>query len=677
MRISNIWFLFSLCLWIAACASPKPVTKSLATPRQPNLQVVSTESRSERSQVQTEKEAPQVQPQRKPETPLPEEKGPEIEYLAPSKISKPSQKRLEVTLDLENADLLEFLDLLFTKTLQKNYVVDPLARAKVTVHLKGRFSESELIRIINKVLELQNITIVAEKDFYRVTTISKLGKLSGSYNFAIIRPRHLQCINLLSVTKSFVSSQGLVIPDKQTNSLIIIDIPANLRKIIKIITLLDRNILEDLYLEVYHPKVISAEKLADYLKKIFTSAIFKLSGPQNFLDFVPIKELNVLLILSKNHSNIALVKRWLEELDTGETTENQVFVYYVENGDAEEIAKILQDAFSEVKETKRETIVQAKTKKPTSKITRGTISGKVKIIPDKTNNLLIITASREDYQVILNLLKDIDIVPRQVLIEVLIAEISLNKTLEYGVEWWIKTNFNLDSKKYVGNIVSYGKYGGIAGQGFSFTVYRGVDPRALITALEGVSEVHILSNPVILATDNKEARIQIGKEIPTVTQKVANTASSNLNVTQSIQYRDTGIILEVKPHINSSGLVKLDITQEVSEMAGTLLDSPIISKRKMQTSLVVQDGHTVILGGLIKEKRDRGESGIPGLRKIPLVGHLFKWGNRYTERTELLVAITPRVVRNTEEAEIAMREFKARIEDLKRRLSQEFQTKKD
>ncbi len=603
---------------------------------------------------------------------FPEKPSPAVRF-APTKKSLGSSKTYEIALDLENADLLEFLDLLFVKTLHKNYAVDPTVRAKVTVHLQGRFTEDTLLRLLNQILEMQNVTLIKEGDFFRVTSLNKLGRLSESYSFAILRPRHLSATNLLPVVRAFLSHQATVVADK-SGALVLIDTPDNLRKVIKVVSLLDHNLLEDFYLEIYRPKVVEAEKLADYLQKIFRSGVFRLNGPQNYVDFVPMKELNTLLILARDKSVIETVRHWLVQLDTGETTERQVFVYYVENGDAEEIAQVLQEAFSEVKESQRKTVVRAKKTKTTTP-SKTSVSGKVRIIPDKTNNLLVISATPEDYRVILNLLKEIDIIPRQVLIEVLIAEITLNKSLEYGVEWWIKTNFNLEGNKYTGNIVSYNEYAGQPKKGFSFTVYRGLDPRALIAALAEVSEVHILSNPVILATDNKEAKIQIGQEVPTISQSVVNTSAQTPNITQNIQYRDVGIILGVKPHINSSGLVKMEVTQEISSVSSQTVKgvtSPVFTKRKIETSLVVQDGHTVIFGGLIQNQHNTNESGVPGLKDLPLLGGLFRWRGSSRERKELLVAITPRVVRTLEEAEEVMKEYRQRIEELRQRLSEEF-----
>lgn len=591
-----------------------------------------------------------------------------------SKIAKRSLtlrgvEKINLEINLEGADLLDFLQLLFQETLHQNYAVDPSAKAKVTVHIKGRFSKTEILDLIQKVLELHNLTLINKGGIYRIIPVSKLGNISGQISFFIFRPKYLQAENLSKVVKTLASVQAKLIIDKATNSIILVDIPGNINKVIGILNLLDENILANMYLALYRPKVLEAETLTEYLKAIFKSSPLKSQNIDQYVDFIPLKEINAILIVARNSEGIDQIYRWLKEIDSGELVEKEVFIYQVENGDAEEIAQILQDTFYESTSSNRKTIIKAKKGKQN-------ISGEIRIIPDKTNNLLIIKATKQDYLTIRNLLKKIDVTPRQVVIEMLITEITLNKELEYGVEWFLKNQLKLEGKPYEGHLIlgkentSPASIGNITG--FTYALYRKGDLRALISALESVSQINILSSPVILATDNKEAKIQIGQEVPIITQQVTNTSASEPNITSTVQYRDTGIILTVKPHINSSGLVKLDIVQEISSAQKNYLgleNTPLIIKRKIETSLVVKNNQTVILGGLIDNRKEIGETGVPILKNIPGLGNLFRWRKNTRDRTELLVAITPRVVRTYQEAELVMQEFKTKIEDLKRRLA--------
>jgi len=585
-------------------------------------------------------------------------------------------KRISVEIDLEGADLLDLLELIFKNTLNLNYIVESQANAKFTVYIKGEFSPQELFELTEQLLALEGISLVKEGKIIRVVQHKALPHQEAGFSVLFLRPKYLSLVTVQHFLKVFASPEAQIVPLREERAFLVVDFNENLSKIKRLISLVDEDYLAELSLEIYHPKVLSAEVLAEYLRQILKSQLLRDAKIDQLVEVIPIKELDILLILARQERSILRIKRWLEEIDSGEVVEERIFVYPVENGDAEKIAEILRQTFSAQKVSKRETIIKAldKTEKKAKKHTDSFVPTEVKIVPDKENNLLIIRASKEDYETIENILNQLDIMPRQVLIEALIAEVSLNRALEYGVEWFIKTEFHRRGREYPGEIgfSHKGATPAVAGKEdiFSFVVRRYDDLRFLLQALDRVSEVNILSSPVLLATNGKEALIQIGSEVPFVSREVANTSAETPNITRSIQYRDTGIILKVKPYINSSGLVKLDIEQEVSSAESNPLglDSPLFSKRKVRTSLVVQNNQTVVLGGLIRSQQEISEVGVPVLKDIPMMGHLFSWTQKNGKRTELLIAITPRVVRNLAEAQEVMKDFRKRIEQLRRKL---------
>ena len=302
--------------------------------------------------------------------------------------------------------------------------------------------------------------------------------------------------------------------------------------------------------------------------------------------------------------------------------------------------------------------------------------GLVDVIPDEANNAIVFKASKKDYKLVQSILKKLDIVPRQVLINVMIAEISLSGSVEYGIEWFLNKN--------VGKLGSqegdYRVQGALdqsitrplntalgSSTGFFFSVYDPVDfLRGLVYALGSDSDVNILSTPNILALDNREAVIEVGNEVPTATSTTQDLTTGT-KVTSSVQYRKTGILLTVTPHINSSGLVKMELVQEVSEIGEFVkdLNNYIILTRRADTSLVVEDGQTIVIAGLMKSTNNNSNSGIPFLKDIPILGYLFGGTTQSMSKTELIIMITPHVVKNRTEADNITREFAQKVEMLR------------
>jgi len=286
-----------------------------------------------------------------------------------------------------------------------------------------------------------------------------------------------------------------------------------------------------------------------------------------------------------------------------------------------------------------------------------------RIIADTRNNALLVLATGEQYQMIRTTLDRLDQVPLQVVIEATIAEVRLRDQLQYGLRFF----FEDDSGSTTGNVTfSDVASGGISQTfpGFSFLLESG-DARGVLNALNDVSDVNVISSPHLMVLNNQSASIQVGDEVPVATRSSQSTNDPDAPVVNQIEFRDTGTILEVSPHVNESGLVTLDIRQEVSDVTETTtsgLNSPTIQQREIESSVVVQSGQTIALGGLIEDSQDRSETGVPFLKDIPILGNAFKNVSVNDSRTELLVLLTPRVVHDQEEAEQVTRELRRRLE---------------
>lgn len=324
----------------------------------------------------------------------------------------------------------------------------------------------------------------------------------------------------------------------------------------------------------------------------------------------------------------------------------------------------------------------------------------VRIVADEVTNSLVILATRRDYQLIVDVLKRIDVVPRQVVLEVMIAEVVLNKALEFGVSYALaqgkignllpkgtttgsttdNTNTNTQNTSTTPgtdllargfNSLGGGLLGAatrIPSNGGGFAIISPSDNfQIFLHALQSLTDVKMLSAPHIIAADNREAHILVGQSIPILTSSSQSTVVNAGNIVNQVQYRDTGKILTVLPQVNSEGLVNLQIRQEVSAVLSTTFgstNSPSFSTREAETTVVVQDGETVLIGGIIDDAISHNRSGLPFLMDIPVIGRAFRSDSDSVDRTELLVTITPSVIRSKDEARRVTDDYSERIEGL-------------
>jgi len=363
---------------------------------------------------------------------------------------------------------------------------------------------------------------------------------------------------------------------------------------------------------------------------------------------------------------------------------SQVFVYQLRNSKAKDIASLLQQIYMGSKPAAPErTSTRSRTGQVTpaasspaspltstgslqphvSMITTGgetLVADFTRIIPDEITNTVIILSTPEDYTAIKKTIEDIDIVPRQVVIEGMVASVSLTDNLSFGIAALFKGNvFNLDSKFLLNANALNVDPTKLSLSGFTAI---GVDSdglvRALVTALATESKAKVLAAPHILVSDNRDAKIQVGQQVPLITSETYGTVG--VSPVRNFQYRDIGIILKVKPRINAGGLVSLELYQEIStyetiRVAGS--EELLLNKTDVTTELVVQDNQTIVIGGLIREDTSKSRTGIPFLSKIPILGWLFGGTEDETKRQEIIILLTPRVIKNQKEAKDVSSEF--------------------
>jgi general secretion pathway protein D len=302
---------------------------------------------------------------------------------------------------------------------------------------------------------------------------------------------------------------------------------------------------------------------------------------------------------------------------------------------------------------------------------------------DETNNALVVVGTTRQYELVEAALRRLDVMPVQVVIEAAVAEVTLSDDLRFGLQWAFRSGdfagiLNQTSANPFGNVTTPGVDGRLsrglldlalplpAVPGFSF-LYSAPNVTVVLNALDRITKVNVLSSPHLMVLNNQTAALQVGNQVPITVGTAQSTLVSGGPIVSQLQYKDTGIILQVTPRVNDSGTVLLDIAQEVSAVIDTpstttsQIQSPTFLQRRLVSSVSVQDGQTIALGGLIRDSNDNSRGGIPVLSQVPVLGWLFGSTVKATGRTELLVLLTPRVVRGQNDAQLATDELRNRM----------------
>jgi general secretion pathway protein D len=443
------------------------------------------------------------------------------------------------------------------------------------------------------------------------------------------------------------------------------------------------------------------------------------------IKIVPVEQANAVMVIAQQPAYLDRVTRLIAQLDSAkESAGRSIHVYYLKNVQATDIQPILQRAVNppsggaeaeiapgNLPPTARPAQVagppatpptSANSQAPMQPIAVGVggaparqaqpgnatdinpgqdASGATRgpqIIADRSNSALVIVATEAEYATIEAAIRKLDILPMQVLIEATIAEVTLNNVLQYGTQFYFANHVEQVTLSNAASAVptaigpanppsNSSLFPGTLAPNFpGFAVAHTVgNMQFVLEALKGITDVQVISAPKLLVLDKQEASFQVGDLVPTITQSAVSVITAGAPVVNNVQYQPTGVILTVTPRINSGGLVTLDIEQEVSDVVQTTsstINSPTFQQRKIKTKVIAQDGETISLAGLISDKRLRGNSGIPLLQDIPVLGPLFSTRSKESDRTELLILLTPRVVYNQQDA-------RALTEELRRKLS--------
>ncbi|MCX7175973.1 MAG: type II secretion system secretin GspD [Proteobacteria bacterium] len=607
-----------------------------------------------------------------------------------------------VVLRFENADVQDIVQSVLGDILHVNYMMDPSIQARVTLQSAGDISAADVYNILESVLALHGIAIVRDGKVYKVIRDAQANRdaptVAAGENSPLVQVvslRFVQASGLVGPLRTVLGAQALIANDPTNRYLIAVDRAQNIAKMLELIDILDVDYLAKVRIKLVEVRSEDATQLSKEMEALFrTSGLYNLPGTDgNKVYFLPVTRMNAILVAATNEEVLVAAEKWIHTLDEAPKNglSSRVHIYPAMNATAAHLADLLRQVYGgapSAPATPAAGTPGAPANAPTQVVLRGaqggTLEGNVQIIVDDNTNSLVIRSSQQDYQQIRMILARIDTVPKQVLIQVMVAEIGLSENLQFGVEWWLKnlrfragnTDSSAQASLTSGLVAPTGNpiTSATGGSGLNYLIFNSAgDITGLFNLLASNTDVNILSAPHILASDGKTAKIEVGSEEPVVTQTTSTPLStSGVTTSNSVQYRPTGILMEVKPSITASGRVSLSLVQEVSArgvdvtVGGT--SYPSFSKRKVSTDVTIEEGKSLIVAGLIQDRGDFNNQGLPGLKDIPLLGGLFGSQKRTSAKTELLIAITPFIVRNSEEGDRITANFRDSLEGLKKQM---------
>ena len=613
--------------------------------------------------------------------------------------------------NFDNADLYEVIRVI-AEIMKINYMIDPKVKGVVNIHTSGQITAEDVFPIFQAILKLNGATAVKKENIYEIVPLGDAKKSytpptirletgkslpEEKYTIQIIPLKYIPVTEVSKMIKPFLSDGADIVEHPPHNILIIGDLTSNVKKSLEIIGLFDIDIFADLRVRIYPILNADVAEVAKEIEKIFSSFEVSIKSARGVgITFTPITRINSLLVVSSIPNIFEKVEGWLKELDKipADGAKFSVFVYFVQNYKAKDLADILKEIFVTKKEKKAEVKEKVVTPEqppvrgvrppPTSPVTptkeeAGAVpEGEINIVVDETNNALAIRAFARDYRIILETIKKLDIYPKQVLIDVLLAEITLDEENQFGVEW----SRLITSKAPIAQQIVMGAQPptdpfsqALTAVGIRYSIVElGGRVSAAISAAATDNRLNVISSPHILASNNKEAKIQIGKSQPILTNTYTSTGVGTTTgvVEGTIEYKDIGIILTVTPRISDAGLITLEFQMEKSDVAtvtlGTLPSVPVFDKKTAKTVLSVLEGQSIIIGGLIEDTKKRNKAGVPLLSKIPILGALFGTQDFENKKTELILMMTPHIITDHLQSNAVTQEFREKVEGLKKEL---------
>ena len=625
-----------------------------------------------------------------------------------------------MTLNLVNVPTSQAAKTVLGDVLGVKYTIDPSVKGDITVQTPKPLVKSAVADLFQSALRANGAAIVQANGLYKIVPADQAivgaslqipdapvakGKVGSGVH--IVQLKYIAATELQRILEPIAPRGSIVRADDARHIIMLSGTSQEIASVMEAIAIFDVDTMKGMSFALVpvqssQPTVIAAE-----LKSIFASD--REGSAAGMVQFLPNNRLRAILVITSQRQYLTRAETWVRRLDAqAEGSEKQFYTYSVQNRRADELVSALQAMFGSeaggrasnatrnVAPPYQEASVQSNPWQSTSHSSQpgfaapvgsprssagpmarpatshagpspapvggGDQAGgeqRIKIAADGAKNAVLIEATPADYRRIMKVIAKLDVMPNQVLIEATIAEVSLNDELKMGVRWFLERK----SSSYTFSDAATGAISSVF-PGFSYAL-AAANLGATLNTLNQITEVNVVSSPSLTVMDNGTAILQIGDQVPITTQSAASVLGAGAPVINSVSYRDTGVILTITPRINESGRVLLEIEQEVSTVVSTTssgIDSPTIRQRRIRTSVVVNNGEALALGGMIQESKSLARTQLPILGDLPLIGNAFKQKDNRYGKTELIIIITPRVMRNLDEARQVTDEYRREFE---------------
>ena len=627
------------------------------------------------------------------------------------------------TINVDHADVTEVSKLVLGETLGFSYVVDPRVQGTITLSTSAPLSSREVLDAFESSLRLIGAGLVVSGGTAKVVALQELvdgemgtadraGRNSPGFGMTAIPLHYVNPNTMMELMDSFIARSGNVRASLAGNMLLVRGTAAERKSLVDVVRSFDVDWMRNQSASVAILGNASPDDIVPKLEALFAQD--SATSGANAIKVIALERLNGVVVIGNSKSKVRRALSWVQRLDRPSQTDTGYFIYAVQNGSAEDLAKILSSTFLDKSDAPGlssqvapgQPTVQLSTdqsgtgdsgQQQTQQQTGGgqaggsqplkadlqsssqsggsgagadqqakppDLSSGIRITANIATNSLVIRASPKQYRKILAILRQLDTPSVQVLINSTIAEVTLTNDLSYGVQAYFNSHgisgglFNGNSKTISPSF-----------PGLNLVFGSTASPNVVLNALSAVTHVKVVSSPSVMVLENETATIKVGDQVPIQTSEQSNVSGGTTTIA-SFEYHDTGVILKVKPRVNGGGMVTMDIAQEVSAITKSFGSTqsekanPTFTDRTVTSKVSVVSGQTIVLGGLISGQDSRDRSGVPGLNKIPIIGDIVGSHDNTSRRNELIVFITPQIIQNGQDASRVSEELRDKMRNI-------------